>query len=240
MMMKSNSKLYVCALLFPVLFAACSDDGDRVLPAAPVISNVEIGSGNNKTGYAGGDIHVDAALTAPGTIANVRVEIHPEAGAGWEFDSVYTQGLAGLKNADFHKHIDIPAEAAGQYHFHMVVTDQNGLTAELEEEIEIVADATLPSISGLGIEVENEGAGLHIQAMITAPNRIAGVEVEVHGNAWEKEFAFTDEAMVGKVSYDLHQHLDIAAAPAGHYHLHLKVVDQAGKEKEFEGHFDKP
>jgi hypothetical protein len=31
----------------------------------------------------------------------------------------------------------------------------------------------------------------------------------------------------------------IPTAPAGHYHLHLKVTNQAGKENEFEEHFDK-
>ncbi|MFC3199905.1 hypothetical protein ACFOET_19960 [Parapedobacter deserti] len=35
-------------------------------------------------------------------------------------------------------------------------------------------------------------------------------------------------------------HLDTElTAPAGHYHVRLKVVDQAGKENEFEEHFDK-
>ncbi|WP_224995288.1 DUF4625 domain-containing protein [Cesiribacter sp. SM1] len=239
--MLTNFKLYTYALLFSVLFVACSEDDDPVTPAAPTLADIEIGSDNNKTGYAGGDIHLDVAITAPGTIASVQVEIHPESASGWEFDSVYTEGFAGLRNADFHKHIDIAAEAAlGHYHLHMVVTDKNGKTAEFEEDIEIVEDATLPSVSGLAIEVENEGAEIHIETVITAPNKIAEVEVEVHGNEWEESFTFTDAAMVGQTTYDFHKHIDIASAPAGHYHLHLKVTDQEGKEKEFEDHFDKP
>jgi len=223
----------------PVLFAACSDDDD-VLPAAPAITGVEIGSDNSKIGYAGSDFHIDAAITAPAGIAEVRVEIHPASGAGWEYDSVYTEGFAGLNNAQFHKHIDIPADAAtGHYHLHLTVTDANGTKADIEEEIEIKQDATLPSISGLGIELENSGNELHLETTITAPNKIAEVSVEIHG-AWEEEYTYTDAAMVGQTTYDFHQHIDISAAPAGHYHVHLKVVDQAGKEKEFEDHFDKP
>lgn len=239
--MNNNFKLYLCAFLFAIFFVSCSDDGNEVTPSAPTIANVEIGSDNNKTGYAGEDIHLDLNILAPGTIARVQIEIHSEQGPGWTFDSVYTEGLAGLKNANFHKHIDIPANAAiGNYHLHIVVTDENGKTAELEEEIAIVNDPSLPGITDLVIEVEEEGGEVHVETTITAPNKIAGVEIEVHGSGWEEDFNFTDEDMVGQTSYDFHKHIDITSAPAGHYHLHFKVIDQAGKEKEFENHFDKP
>ena len=225
-------------LLFSVLFTACSKDDDAV--PVPDLTGVEIGSDNSKIAYAGSDIHIEAQITAPGNIASVAVEIHPEAGDGWKFDSVYTTGFVGLKSAEFHKHIDIPADAlTGHYHLHFVVTDQRGQKKELEAEIEIKNDPTLPSISGLELELEDEGAELHLETDVTAPNKIAKIEVEIHG-AWEKEFSFTDEAMVGQTSFHFHKHLDISAAPKGHYHVHLKVIDQAGKEKEFEDHFDKP
>jgi hypothetical protein len=236
--MKPNFRLLFLALSIPVLFEACSDD-DEVVPP-PSITAVEIGSDNSKIGYAGSDFHIDATINAPGGIANVQVEIHPESGTGWEYDSVYTEGLSGLKNATFHKHIDIPATAAvGHYHLHIIVTDNNGVKEDIEEEIEIKEDATLPSISGLGIELADNSAELHLETTITAPNKIAEVGVEIHGT-WEKEYTYTDAAMVGQTTYDFHQHIDISAAPAGHYHIHFKVVDQAGKEKEFEDHFDKP
>ncbi|TWI84420.1 DUF4625 domain-containing protein [Chitinophaga japonensis] len=237
--MRTNFRTLFMVLSISALFAACSDDDD-VRPAAPSITEVEIGADNSKIGYAGSDFHIDAAITAAGSIANVQLEIHPESGAGWEYDSVYTEGFAGLKNAQFHEHIDIPADAAvGHYHLHLTVTDENGVKAEIEEEIEIRQDATLPSISGLGIELENNGNELHLETTITAPNKIAEVSVEIHG-AWEEEYTYTDAEMVGQTTYDFHKHIDISAAPAGHYHVHIKVVDQAGKEREFEDHFDKP
>ncbi|GGH57024.1 hypothetical protein HNQ91_000127 [Filimonas zeae] len=230
--------------LAPVLVAsmfvvACSKNDDDAVPA-PSITVTELGSDNSKIAFAGSDLHVDATLLAPGGIAGVAVEIHPEGASGWEFDSTYTEGFTGLKNATFHKHIDIPAEAAaGAYHVHFTITDQRGQKAEFEAELEIKVDPTLPTISGFAVATEDGGKELHVEGNIVAQNKIASVTVEVHGSAWEKEFVYNGAAMVGKTTYSLHEHIDISAAPAGHYHVHLKVTDQAGKEKEFEEHFDK-
>lgn len=232
-------KSMLALLLAGTLFAACNDDDD-VTPASPTISGVEIGSGNNKQAQAGGDFHIEAQIVAPGDIERVHLEIHPEGADGWKLDTVFTEGLAGLKNAEFHKHIDVPAGAAvGPHHLHLTVTDKNGNTAEIESELEVMKDPTLPSVEGFAVEVEDEGKGLHLEAAITAPGKIAAVTVEVHGSGWEKEFEFKDAAMVGQTAFDFHKHVDIAAAPKGHYHVHLKVTDQAGKENEFEEHFDK-
>ncbi|WP_291908896.1 DUF4625 domain-containing protein [Chitinophaga sp. CB10] len=73
---------------------------------------------------------------------------------------------------------------------------------------------------------------------ISAPNKIASVTIEIHG-AWAYEVTYTDAAMVGQTTYHLHKHVNVSAAPAGHYHVHITVKDQAGKEREIEEHFDK-
>jgi hypothetical protein len=226
-------------LLAGSFFVSCKDD-DKIDVAPPTITDVEIGSGNSKKAHAGGDFHIEVQIVAPGDIDRVELEIHPESGSGWKFDTVYTAGLAGLKNAELHEHIDVPASAAvGQYHLHLRVTDKNGNKAEIESDIEVIKDPTLPAVTGFEVEVEDAGKGLHLEAAIAAPNKIAAVTVEVHGSGWEKEFEFKDAAMVGQTTFNFHKHVDIAAAPAGHYHVHLKVTDQAGKENEFEEHFDK-
>lgn len=225
-------------LLAGALFASCNDDDD-VDVAAPAITGIEIGSGNNKKAQAGSDFHIEAQIVAPGDIERVQLEIHPENGSGWKLDTVYTK-LAGLKNAELHEHVDVPANATlGNYHLHLTVTDKNGKKAEIESDLEVIKDPTLPAVTGFAVEVEDAGKGLHLEAAIAAPNKIAAVTVEVHGEKWEKEFEFKDAAMVGQTAFDFHKHVDITAAPAGHYHVHLKVTDQAGKENEFEEHFDK-
>lgn len=237
--MRRISKWLIPVLAMPLLFAACSKDKDEVVPG-PSMDGIEIGSGNNKIGYTGSDIHIEAKVAAPGNIANVQLTIHPEAGTGWKFDSVYTNGFAGLKNAEFHKHIIIPAEAAtGHYHLHMVVTDQRGQKKTHEADIEIKTDPTLPTASGFAVSLGSGGTDLHLEADIAAQNKIAKAEVEIHGG-WETTVSYTDAAMVGQTAYHLHKHIDISKAPAGHYHVHLNIIDQAGKQKEFETHFDKP
>lgn len=237
--MKLNKLSISIFLLFVTVFASCKKDDD-VTPASPGITLHEIGSNNSKIGYIGSDLHIDAEIVAPGNIANVKLEVHKQTGTGWVVDQDFTEGLAGLKNATFHKHIDIPADAAaGMYHLHLVVTDQNGQTTEAESELELKEDITLPAISGFEVAANTAGTDLHVEAAITAVNKIAKVTVEVHGTAWEKEFEFTDAAMVGQTAFTFHKHMDISAAPAGHYHVHMNIVDQAGKEREFEEHFDK-
>lgn len=235
--MKHN-KIIIALLLITSIFAACKKD--KVELAGPTINGLEVGHENNKTAYPGTDIHIEAAIVAAANIAKVTLEIHPATAGGWEYEQEYTEGFAGQKNAAFHKHIDIPADAAlGKYHIHLSVTDQQGQVTEVESELEIKFDPTLPSAIGFEIGLNAAGNDLHLEASISAVNKIAKITVEVHGPAWEKEFEFTDAAMVGQTTYNFHKHVNVGAAPAGHYHVHLKVTDQAGKENEFEEHFDK-
>lgn len=75
------------------LFLSCKDED--VTPA-PVISDVEIGSGNSKTVARGSDLHVEAQVVAEGTIREAEVHIH---GAGWENETDFPQ-LVGKKNGE--------------------------------------------------------------------------------------------------------------------------------------------
>ena len=238
--MKKQNKLAVLALIGTTVLslASCNKDDDPIIEK-PTIEGLEVGHDNNQTAYPGSDLHLDAAILAPGAIASIKLEIHPEAGEGWEFEEVFTAGYEGLKNADFHEHIDIPADAAeGEYHLHVVVTDKAGNSVEAESHLNIVMDPTLPSIEGFEIAFDAADADLHVEGDVTAPGKIAEISVEIHGGDYEKAFE-VDGDYVGQTEFHLHKHFDLSDAPAGHYHVHLKVVDQEGKENEFEEHFDK-
>ncbi|MVN91114.1 DUF4625 domain-containing protein [Mucilaginibacter aquatilis] len=238
--MKTTKQLICLMLLSASLFTACKKDNDNDSPA-PSIDGLEVGTSNNKTAHPGNDLHIEAQITAPGTIKDVVLEIHPESGDGWKVNTTYTENLAGQKNAEFHEHIDVPATTAvGNYHGHIKVTDENGKVTEADFDLKVIADPTLPSVTGFEVGLNTAGNDLHAEATINAPNKIAKVVLEVHGAGWEKEVTYTDAAMVGKVTYNLHKHVDVTGSPKGHYHVHLKVIDQAGKENEFEEHFDKP
>lgn len=116
-----------------VLFVSCKDED---VTAPPVISGVEIGSGETNNGKVarGGELHIEAQIVAAGTIKEAEVHIH---GAGWEHEIDFPD-LVGKKNGEIHTHIHVPASATpGHYHVHISVTDQKGQTTEVEAELDI-------------------------------------------------------------------------------------------------------
>lgn len=134
------------AITTGLFFTAC-DNNEETNPR-PVINLTEIGYENSKIGYLGTDLHIEAEIVAEGKIDKVTMEIHPEnghakdgrmtSGVGeWTVDTAYTE-FSGLKNATFHKHVDVPMAAdTGKYHFHFAVTDMDGQQTIVEEELEI-------------------------------------------------------------------------------------------------------
>jgi hypothetical protein len=238
--MKHN-RLIAGFLLIAATFGACKKDDEVADLSAPVIAALEIGPENNKIAHPGGDVHVEALITATSNIESVTLEINPKSGSGWKLNTVYTEGFAGLKNAEFHKHVDVPEDAAlGSYNVVLKVRDSQGKETKVESTLDLQNDPSLPSQTGFEVGLNAAGNDLHAEASITAPNKIAEILVEIHGNGWEKEFSYKDVNIVGQTSYNFHKHMDVTAAPKGHYHVHLKVVDQAGKSATFEEHFDKP
>lgn len=125
--------------LIALSITACKKDKEDIVPN-PSISGLEVGYEDSKIVNRGTDLHLDAEILAPGNIATVRLEISPESSGGWHFEKTYTEGFVGVKNADFHEHVDIPADATtGNYRLRLVVTDQSGNTAAAESALKIVA-----------------------------------------------------------------------------------------------------
>lgn len=123
---------------------------------SPKITIHELGYENTKTVKAGSDLHIDAEILAPLKIASIQLIIHSEAEhavkvpmkakglsqdvSEWEVDSIYTKGYVGLKNADFHEHLEVPLSAEpGHYHVHIKVTDSEGNQTVKEDEIEVLS-----------------------------------------------------------------------------------------------------
>ena len=140
----------ILLIILAIIGVSCenNDPGE----SKPVIDFHELGLDNSKTATAGDELHLDAEILAENKIERIEIEIHPEgdehkkgfpASAGvleWEFDSIYTEGFSGLKNAEFHKHIDVPEYAEpGHYHFHFAVIDMEGYQTVHEDEVEIQA-----------------------------------------------------------------------------------------------------
>lgn len=144
--MKIKNLLALCALS-ATLFIACNKDE---APAKPVITIHELGDGdshgNDHTATIGKDLHIDVEVVAEGKIDKIQVKLHHEGDhhhdkstqeEEWEIDTTYTK-FAGLKNVEFHEHLDIDIEAeAGEYHFDFIVTDMEGNQSSADADIEI-------------------------------------------------------------------------------------------------------
>ena len=135
-------KLFNIIALFSFSFVACKDD-DKSSVAKPVITLTEVGHDNSGIGHIGDDLHLEAEIVAEGSIKRIDIEIHQEEGGKFEIEKSYTEGkYIGVKNAEFHEHIDIPAEApVGEYHLHFTVVDGEGQSTTVESDVEIQAAA---------------------------------------------------------------------------------------------------
>lgn len=152
--MQYNIKLIILTLLTAGILFSCKKDEETI--AAPSISDFELGYDNSQISYLGADLHMEANVVAEGKINTIRVTIHPEgeehkstAEEGWEIDTTYSS-FYGLKNTNFHEHLDIPTTAdTGHYHFHFIVIDLEGNSTEMEKELLIMkpADTEAPVIT---------------------------------------------------------------------------------------------
>lgn len=228
-------------------FSSCSSDDDDDNPAKPVINLTEVGSENSKIGVAGNDLHLEGSIIADGLIKQIDIEIHQESGGNYTIEKSYTDGkYIGVKNADFHEHIDIPADApAGDYHLHFTVTDQSGQTTTAESELTIESVPVNITIEGLTFGAGHDFADNKIGYIGTAPvvgatsikaeDGIAKVFVEIHSEGETAAFELdTTYVFNGETELaDFHKHVLIPDnAPAGDYHFHLKVYDKNGKSLE--------
>lgn len=134
-----NTKNKFLAVVFSMalmaMVSSCNKDDDAI--PKPVISNLEVGIDNSHVAYAGADLHLEAEIVAEGRIDKIKVEIHQEEGSSDEIVAEYDE-YSGLKNTTFHKHVDIPETVTlGTYHCHITVSDMEGNSTTVEEEITI-------------------------------------------------------------------------------------------------------
>ncbi|KAA6438441.1 DUF4625 domain-containing protein [Dyadobacter flavalbus] len=147
-------------ILILLTLAACDKKEPEPMPEPelpkPVLENLELGLGNAGIGVIGEDFHFEGDMLAVDKIDKVEVKILPKEGETyskpWKHEITWDQ-YKGLKNANIHKHFNIPEDAAeGQYDFWVIVYDENGSRLEVRRDFEIYARANLPvrpMISGL-------------------------------------------------------------------------------------------
>jgi len=143
--------LYLIAILVSagLILNACKKDDEET--ARPVINLLELGDGdshgNDHMAKVGGECHIEAEITAEGTISLVKVKIHHEGGhekgildGDWELDTTYTK-ISGLKITLFHEHVYIDSTSEpGEYHFDLIVTDMEGYSTSVEADLLIIEE----------------------------------------------------------------------------------------------------
>ena len=134
-------KKYTLILIFAaVVLAFVSVSCKKDAPVAkPQITLTEVGHENSFKAMRGDDLHLEADILAEGLISRIDVEIHQEDGS-FEIEKTYTDGkYIGVKNVEFHEHIDIPADAPlGEYHLHFTVADREGQTSQVEAHAQVI------------------------------------------------------------------------------------------------------
>lgn len=140
--MKNILNMSLMMALFTLSFTSCNNDDNDNLPSKPSITLTEVGHDNSKHAHPGHDLHLEADLLADGLIQRIDIEIHQEGGANKIVEKSYTEGkYIGVRNAEFHEHLDIPSTAPlGEYHLHFTVTDKSGQQTTVGSHIEVVED----------------------------------------------------------------------------------------------------
>lgn len=107
--------------------------------------------------------------------------------------------------------------------------DDSNITPEIKIELTEVGHDNSKQVQA--------GTDLHLDAEIFAAAKIATVTVEMHNesDAAAPEITAVYDDYDGLLNATFHKHIDIPATqPAGHYHLHLVVIDKEGNKKTIE------
>ena len=130
----------ILALAAGLLAVSCSKEEEQ---AAPVVTLTEVGLENTHRVAAGGDLHLEADIVAAGGIKSITVSLRPESGGGNGVEVAYTAGpYIGVRNTEFHEHIEIPADTPeGNHSLRFTVEDNNGRRTTATARVEIGGQA---------------------------------------------------------------------------------------------------
>ncbi|MBT0607375.1 DUF4625 domain-containing protein [Aequorivita echinoideorum] len=149
--MKTIIKIFksinIAFLLFLFLLSCSDDDAPAVMP--PQIADLEVGLANSREAFIGSDLHLEAAVLAPGLIQTIAVEISSQS-LSWNFQKTWQEEFSGLRNTDFHEHIDISEDAEqGTYTFRIIITDQQGQVVQEEVDLTLlrIEDNVAPTLN---------------------------------------------------------------------------------------------
>ncbi len=221
--------LSVCA----TLFTSCDKEDDPV--AGKMEINIsEIGEENSKTVVAGTDLHLEGTLFAENLIKTIKVTLKAKNGTDKVEADYSTEPYVNVKNANFHKHLDVPETfKAGEYELIFSVADAKGQTKEARYTVTVTQkDPDAPQVV---VTAPGEGAVLKIgdevtvEAKIVVKSAVKEIELEFHGSKGEYPIEVDDyNGKTGELTFKKTVVVPVKAE-AGEYHLHLTVTDKDGR-----------
>lgn len=204
------------------------------------VSDLRVGAENSEEAFAGQELPITAHIAVHAPIKRADVEIRPVSGKGWTFAQQYTESLKGKTHARFEARIGIPDTAEmGDYLLVLRITDTEEHVSEDTARFRLAIDSTVPTASDLDVGINKAGNDLHLETELTVPAGIAGVRVEIRGDAWSDTFNFSGNDLVGQLTHRFHEHVKVGEAPKGTHAVHLTVRDRQGREYKTEGTFTK-
>lgn len=244
--MKFNFLKYLFLLpAFILALQSCRDD-DNESTGNINIEIKELGYHDTKGGgvvHAGEELHLDAEITTTNKINNINVSIAKKSNTKIQIVNEDFADYKGQLSADFHKHIDIPANTtAGDYVVNITVTDLKGVTKTETADLKIEAEEKNNIIVELdevgyhddkGGNLINAGASLHLDGQVSSPDKIENVTITIQGKnattpAITEDFSYYKD----KSAATFHEHITIPMDfPVGDYIVTLTVKDKAGKTK---------
>jgi len=146
--MKHQINYCILILVSAFAFGACSREDETPIKAVPTSENIEIGLGNNEMAVIGEDFHFEADITAGDKLAAVELAIRQlpaETYSGpWSYEVIWEE-YKDLKNANVHKHFDIPDDAVeGKYEVVITILDQNGESQTVTRNLMIYKKGNVP------------------------------------------------------------------------------------------------
>lgn len=223
----------ICSIFFILLSTACHQEH-------PGVSDLRVGTDGNGEAFVGQELPVTAHISVHTPINRADVEIRAISGQGWAFQQQYTEGIAGKTHAQFETVIAVPDTVeTGDYILVLRIMDAEETTSEDTARFRLAVDNTVPVASDLDVGINAAGDDLHLESELTVPLGIAKVLVEIKGDDWEKAFTFSEERLVGQLSYRFHEHVKVGEAPKGSYRVTLTVEDGKGRRSGTEGIFTK-
>src|SRR5690606_31329510 len=140
----------------------------------------------------------------------------------WSFEITWDE-FQGMKNTNVHKHFDIPSDAPeGDYHFVILVNDQNGTILEDQKEISLIKASNLPvePMLYLWIIQTDQGDSHYVNELLENPE---GVQLS-------KDEVLTSQIFINNVKDDGKVYILLIKKDANHFPETRSAERRVGKE----------